>query len=126
MTELTTLIFAVFGGILPALFWLWFWLKEDREHPEPRGKIAASFLVGMGAVFLALPLEHIACSFIVNSPCSSMSRLTHSFISSRSRWDSLRWKIRSTFLISPPIRVLRWGLSMEISALSGQRFFTSP
>ena len=67
-----TLIFAVFGGILPALFWLWFWLKEDREHPEPRGKIAASFLVGMGAVFLALPLEHIACSFIVNSPCGSI------------------------------------------------------
>lgn len=72
MTELTTLMFAVFGGILPALLWLWFWLKEDREHPEPRVRIAASFLTGMGVVFLALPLERIACSLIVNGSCSSL------------------------------------------------------
>jgi RsiW-degrading membrane proteinase PrsW (M82 family) len=72
MTELTTLIFAVFGGILPALFWLWFWLKEDGEHPEPRGKIAASFLAGMGVVFLALPLEYLACSLIINTSCNSL------------------------------------------------------
>lgn len=70
MTELTTLLFAVFGGILPALFWLWFWLKEDGAHPEPRGKIAAAFLMGMGMVFLALPLERIACSLIVNGSCN--------------------------------------------------------
>lgn len=72
MTELSTLIFAVFGGILPALFWLWFWLKEDRAHPEPRGKITASFLAGMGAVFLALPLEHAACAMIANGSCNSL------------------------------------------------------
>jgi RsiW-degrading membrane proteinase PrsW (M82 family) len=24
------------AGLLPALFWLWFWLREDSYHPEPR------------------------------------------------------------------------------------------
>lgn len=53
----STLFFALLGGVLPALLWLWFWLKEDRLHPEPRGLIFASFLGGMIAVLLALPAE---------------------------------------------------------------------
>ena len=31
-------------GILPALLWLWFWLHEDRLHPEPRKTIMFMFL----------------------------------------------------------------------------------
>lgn len=55
------LFFALLGGVLPAVFWLWFWLKEDRLHPEPRGLIILSFLVGMLATALAYPIEkHIA------------------------------------------------------------------
>src|SRR3989344_3571414 len=53
-----TFILALLGGILPALLWLWFWLREDRLHPEPRRLIILSFLSGMGIVFLALPAEH--------------------------------------------------------------------
>jgi len=69
MEELKTLIFAVTGGILPALLWLWFWLKEDAAHPEPRNRIAISFLAGMGAVFLALVLEHATCSLMGYASC---------------------------------------------------------
>lgn len=59
MAELTPSIifFAVLGGVLPALFWLWFWLKEDHVHPEPRGLIVLAFLVGMLATATAYPLE---------------------------------------------------------------------
>jgi len=53
----STLFFALIGGILPALLWLWFWLREDRLHPEPRGLVIASFVAGMIAVFFALPTE---------------------------------------------------------------------
>ncbi len=53
----TTLFFSLLGGVLPALLWLWFWLREDRLHPEPRSLILASFLAGMLAVLLALPAE---------------------------------------------------------------------
>ena len=51
------LFFALTGGILPALLWLWFWLHEDRLHPEPRGMIIRTFIAGMIAVPLVLPLE---------------------------------------------------------------------
>lgn len=53
-----TLFLALLGGILPATFWLWFWLKEDKLHPEPRGLLILSFLVGMLATALAFPLEN--------------------------------------------------------------------
>jgi len=54
------IIFALAGGILPAIIWLWFWLKEDRLHPEPRRLIILTFLAGMAIVVLALPLEQLA------------------------------------------------------------------
>jgi RsiW-degrading membrane proteinase PrsW (M82 family) len=54
---LNATIFAVFVGILPALFWLWFWRKEDRLHPEPRRLIAYTFLAGMAAAIIAVLFE---------------------------------------------------------------------
>lgn len=53
----STLFFSLLGGVLPALLWLWFWLREDRLHPEPRSLIVASFACGMLAVLIALPAE---------------------------------------------------------------------
>lgn len=48
---------AFVSGILPALIWLWFWTKEDKENPEPKSMIALAFLGGMIAVFISLFLE---------------------------------------------------------------------
>ena len=56
----TTLGYAFLGGLLPSLIWLYFLLKEDATHPEPRALIALTFVAGMIAVPLALPLEHYA------------------------------------------------------------------
>lgn len=53
------LLFALVGGILPSLIWLWFWLQEDKLHPEPRGRIMLAFLGGMIAVPLVYPLEKL-------------------------------------------------------------------
>jgi RsiW-degrading membrane proteinase PrsW (M82 family) len=50
-------LFAAIGGIVPALLWLWFWLREDSKHPEPRRLIALAFIAGMVAVFLVIPIE---------------------------------------------------------------------
>jgi len=44
------LILASAGGILPALLWLWFWLREDKKNPEPRKILALTFLGGMVSV----------------------------------------------------------------------------
>ena len=56
----TTLGYAFLGGLLPAFIWLYFLLKEDASNPEPRTLIALTFVAGMAAVPLALPLEHYA------------------------------------------------------------------
>lgn len=57
------LFLALLGGILPATFWLWFWLKEDKLHPEPRGLLILSFLIGMLGTALAFPMENSVYEF---------------------------------------------------------------
>ncbi len=54
---LLTLFFAFLGGVLPALIWLWFWLKEDKAHPEPNALIIKTFLFGMLMVPVAFVLQ---------------------------------------------------------------------
>lgn len=48
---------AIAGGIFPALAWLWFWLKEDSRHPEPRRLIALAFIAGMCTVVIVIPIQ---------------------------------------------------------------------
>lgn len=52
-----TLGLALLGGIIPSLLWLWFWLREDRQQPEPKGLLAIIFITGMTAVLFVLPIE---------------------------------------------------------------------
>ncbi|MDD2657471.1 MAG: PrsW family glutamic-type intramembrane protease [Candidatus Pacebacteria bacterium] len=59
---LSTLGYAFFGGLLPSFIWLYFLLKEDATHPEPKALIALTFIAGMLAVPLALPFEQYAKS----------------------------------------------------------------
>lgn len=49
--------YAVLGGVLPALVWLSFWLREDRKNPEPNNLILKTFLLGMLSVALVLPFQ---------------------------------------------------------------------
>lgn len=62
------LLYALLGGILPVLLWLWFWLKEDAHHPEPRGLIIISFIAGMAIIAIAIPLEKLAYHILPNTP----------------------------------------------------------
>jgi RsiW-degrading membrane proteinase PrsW (M82 family) len=57
-------MWAIFGGFVPALVWLWFWLKED-ESPEPRVLLLLAFLGGMLAIPLAFVLEKISITQII-------------------------------------------------------------
>ena len=57
--ESTNFAIAFLGGLIPALFWLWFWLREDREKPEPYLLVALAFIGGMMVVPLALPLQKL-------------------------------------------------------------------
>lgn len=66
--DITALGYAFLGGILPSFIWLYFLLKEDARHPEPKALIALAFIAGMAAVPLALPLEHYAQTHLVGTP----------------------------------------------------------
>jgi len=48
---------ALLGGVVPSLIWLWFWLKEDNQKPEPKGLIAILFIVGMISVVFVIPIQ---------------------------------------------------------------------
>jgi RsiW-degrading membrane proteinase PrsW (M82 family) len=53
---LQNIAFAFLGSILPALLWLFFWLKKD-THPEPKKMIALSFIAGMLSVIVVIPIQ---------------------------------------------------------------------
>jgi RsiW-degrading membrane proteinase PrsW (M82 family) len=60
IVEAKTIIYAILGGVVPAIFWLWFWLREeDKKNPEPVGLIALTFFVGALSVILAIGLEKL-------------------------------------------------------------------
>ena len=46
-------------GVIPSIFWLWFWLKEDQKNTEPKGLLAIVFIMGMVTVMLVLPIQKI-------------------------------------------------------------------
>src|SRR3989344_5492754 len=48
---------AFLGGVIPSLFWLWFWLKEDKKKSEPKGFLTMVFIMGMIAVVFVLPIQ---------------------------------------------------------------------
>jgi RsiW-degrading membrane proteinase PrsW (M82 family) len=54
---LSSFAYALIAGLLPSLIWLWFWLREDSEHGEPKWLLASSFIGGIIAVLFAIFLE---------------------------------------------------------------------
>lgn len=55
----TVFFFALIGGLIPSLIWLWFWLHEDNKHKEPKKIIFITFLLGMLGAFAALFLQYL-------------------------------------------------------------------
>lgn len=60
---------AFIASLIPALFWLWFWLREDKAHPEPYRLVAAAFVSGMAIVPLVLPLQKFICDLYNEGLC---------------------------------------------------------
>lgn len=61
--ESTVFAIAFVAGLIPAIFWLWFWLREDSVKPEPWFLIAITFIAGMAVVPMALPLQKLAIAW---------------------------------------------------------------
>jgi len=65
MNETEAFAIALIGGLFPALCWLWFLLREDSAHPEPRRLIALAFFGGMITVAVVIPIQEWVQTFIV-------------------------------------------------------------
>jgi RsiW-degrading membrane proteinase PrsW (M82 family) len=50
-------LYALLGGVLPALLWLIFWQSEDGNRPEPKGLILTTFFFGALAVLIVIPFQ---------------------------------------------------------------------
>jgi len=67
ITDPGTVIFAILGGAVPAVFWLWFWLREeDSDRTEPRGVITLSFILGGVLVMIAVWMEKYSVNFVTD------------------------------------------------------------
>lgn len=66
-TDPKILTLAFLGGITPSLLWLWFWLKEDDKHPEPKILLTIVFIMGMASVVVVLPIQKFIQN-IISSP----------------------------------------------------------
>jgi RsiW-degrading membrane proteinase PrsW (M82 family) len=69
----STIIWSFLGGILPSLFWLFYWLQEDSENPEPPKLIFFAFVYGMLMVPIALLLQSaISAVFLAGESITSI------------------------------------------------------
>ncbi len=60
--ELTTILWATLGGIVPTFLWLWFWLSEE-SHQNPAGLLILAYAIGMMSLFIILPMKLFVESF---------------------------------------------------------------
>jgi RsiW-degrading membrane proteinase PrsW (M82 family) len=97
ISESNVLIFSLLGGIVPAFFWLWFWIREDRLRPEPKSALLSAFMGGIVAVLLALFFELVLYYLVADvkmnigqkSPAAFWQALQHF----ANQHDILNWQI---------------------------------
>lgn len=64
-------LFYIILALLPGFFWVWFYLRKDRAHPEPKKLIIKVFLWGMLATIPAIAIELAIDYFIPYSASGS-------------------------------------------------------
>jgi len=123
---LTTLGYAFLGGLLPSLIWLYFLLKEDATHPEPKTLIALAFVAGMVGVALALPAEQYA-KFLLDDKILSIT-ISWSLIE-----EILKYAMAAIFILwrnavdeTPDYVIYMITVALGFAAVENMLFLLSP
>lgn len=67
---LQSFVYALIGGLFPALIWLWFWMHESHEHHESKSTLWLTFICGMCAVFFVYPFQKVI-AWIIGEPSNT-------------------------------------------------------
>lgn len=125
MNTIASVAIAIAGGFFPALAWLWFWLREDSEHPEPRRLIALAFFAGMLAVAVVIPIEesvqpYIAAQALLFSIWSAIEEICK-YVAAR---ITVLWRREDDEPIDPVIYMVT--VALGFSAVENALFLFSP
>ena len=123
--EASSILVALAGGITPALLWLWFWLREDRAHPEPKRLIALAFIAGMVTVAIVIPLQKFAAVFIVGN---TLIFIAWSFIEEIMKYASARVTVLKRCEANEPIDMVIYMVvvALGFAAAENTLFLLSP
>ncbi|NBD73540.1 PrsW family intramembrane metalloprotease [Patescibacteria group bacterium] len=128
MELVTTFSLAFVGGLVPALVWLWFFLREDRDRPEPHLLILLAFLAGMLSVIVALVLESLSLNlpFVVHGTLATI--ILWAFIEEFVKWAlaavTVLWRPFDDEPIDPVIYMIT--VALGFSALETALFLLGP
>ncbi len=78
----TPLLLSFFGGMIPPIIWLLFWLRADRLHPEPKRFIATTFIAGMltALIVVLLQKEFISGHYLYTLPTLILLACSEEFL----------------------------------------------
>lgn len=71
-----TLLISFVLGIVPAILWLWFWLREDSENPEPISYVRKTFFYGGLIVVVAFIFQVVFNQITGISGIEEISKLS--------------------------------------------------
>lgn len=95
-------ILALIFGIIPGLFWLYFYLQED-THPEPKRLILKSFLFGIVGACLALGVQLL---IVNNFPNLSLDSL---LFNNTSQFIDIGWIVITLILMALIEELFKFG-----------------
>lgn len=92
-------------SILPSLFWLWIYLREDRRDPEPRRLILKLFIIGIAAGALSLATEFIFIYFFKTGYVSPVpgSVPEDIFLAAKNLKENDFWENFIIFILAAPL-----------------------
>lgn len=123
-TEIINLILSIIAGFLPAIFWLWFWLREDKQNPEPKKMLLKTFFFGALMVFLAAMIQKsLDDASFFKEASQKISLLVHSGFSLKDIWDENLIKILFlAFFVWAFIEEILKFLAAKIAAFDSKYF----
>ena len=103
-------LICLLGGLIPTLFWLWFWLQED-NHPEPKYVIFGTFLVGAASTFVALPIEQYLKGMI---PAGFALILVWSLIEEATKYAATAWSAFAAKSYDEPVDAMVYMITASL------------